>query len=209
MPDIDYYFTCISPWTLLGHDAFVALARRHGARVRYRPVDLSRIFPETGGLPLAKRAPARQAYRIVDLKRWRDVRGVPLRLAPAHFPTDPKPADRTVLALQAAGHDPDRFVHGAISALWCEDRDIADRAVLLDILARVGIADGDGVLAASDGADIAGVYDDLTASAPAVPVFGAPTYVVAGEPFWGQDRLDLLERALALGRPPYTSDIDD
>ena len=79
---IDYFTTPLSPWTYLGHDRFVAIAARHGASVRVLPMDLGKVFPVSGGLPLAKRAPQRQAYRLVELARWRDYLGLPLNLQP-------------------------------------------------------------------------------------------------------------------------------
>lgn len=197
-----YCFSLLSPWSYLGHDAFMALARRHDASVAWRPIDLLAIFPESGGLPLAKRHPKRQAYRDIELQRWRARRGVPLKLRPAFWPLNIALADRTVAALTARGTDPDGFVRRAFAGLWAEDLDLADAATLVRLLADAG--HGPEVLTEAKAPVTAEIYDRNTREALDGGVFGAPTYLLDGEPFWGQDRLDLLDEALTSGRPPIT-----
>lgn len=109
MAVIDYYFSCASPWSWLGHERLVALAGRHGASVNAKPVDYRRVFPATGGVPLKARAAQRQAYRLVELPRWRDHLGIALNPQPRHFPVDADPAARLVIAADA--------VEGASAAL--------------------------------------------------------------------------------------------
>ncbi|MEJ8570983.1 2-hydroxychromene-2-carboxylate isomerase [Microbaculum marinum] len=202
-PRIEYFFTSVSPWSYLGHDAFVSIAGKHGAEIVYKPVNLGKVFPETGGLPLAKRAPARQKYRIFELKRWREKRGLPINIQPAHFPTDPTLADCSVLAIAAAGKDPAGFLAGAYRAVWAEDREIADESVVTALLADAG-HDAQAILDAAKSDEIGTVYEANAREAVERSVFGAPTYILNGEPFWGQDRIDLLADALASGRDPYT-----
>ena len=115
-PAIRCFLSMASPWAYLGHAEFVAIARRHGASIAFVPLPLRRLFPETGGLPLPKRHPVRQRYRLVELQRWRALRGLPLNLEPGSAPMDPEPADRLVLTIQQAGHDPDAFMRGAFAA---------------------------------------------------------------------------------------------
>src|SRR5262249_16211026 len=110
MISIDYWFSIASPWAFLGNDAFLKLAREHDVAVIFKPVFLPDVFKETGGLPLARRAPARQRYRLVELQRWRELRGVPLKLKPKHWPFDPDPADRCITAIVEAGGDPAGFM---------------------------------------------------------------------------------------------------
>jgi len=201
---IEYFFTAISPWSYLGHDLFVQTAAKHGARVVYKPTNLNAVFPATGGLPLAKRAPARQKYRLVELKRWKDKRGLPLNLQPAHFPTDPSLADRCVAAIAEAGGDPDDFLARAYRAVWAFDRDIADEHVIEALLSDSN-QDARAVIDAARSDAIGAIYEANTREAIDKSVFGAPTYVLGGEPFWGQDRIDLLADALESGRAPYTA----
>lgn len=200
---IEYFFTAISPWSYLGHDLFVETASAHGAEIVYRPVNLNAVFPETGGLPLAKRAPARQKYRLVELKRWKEKRGLPLNLQPAHFPTDPALVDRCVIAIATEGGDPADFLGRAYRSVWALDRDIADEHVVEGLLADAGHAPHALIEKAKSDA-VGAIYDANTRDAIEKSVFGAPTYMLGGEPFWGQDRIDLLADALASGRAPHT-----
>ncbi len=198
---VTYYFSLVSPWAFLGHAAFMDVAKRHGADVEYRPVFLGEVFPATGGLPLAQRAPARQKYRFVELQRWREKRGIALNLRPKFWPLDIKPADQLVIAICEAGLDPDAFIRAAFSASWCEERNIADDTVLADLLHQVNLDAG--ILAALKRDHIGLAYRANAEKAIAQDVFGSPSYVLNGEVFWGQDRLDLLESALASNRPAY------
>lgn len=191
---VDYYFTPTSPWTYLGHERFGAIAAKHGAAIRCKPVDYGKIFPASGGLPLAKRAPQRQAYRLVELERWRKFLGIALNLHPRFFPAPADLASRLIIAAPAAAQF--ELAGALLRAVWAEERNIADPATLRAIAASCGL-DGAETLAAAAAPDAAARHDALTQEALALQVFGAPTYVFRGEPFWGQDRLDFLDRALA------------
>ena len=190
MKRIDYYYSPASPWTYLGHARFAAIARKSGAVVDVKPADYGVIFPQSGGLPLGKRAPQRQAYRLVELERWKNFHGLPLTLHPRFFPVDGTAAACLVggaaeaLRLALAGD--------LMRAVWAEERDIADPAALAEIAAPHGITDVHSMIGAGKAR-----YQQWTQEAVALGVFGAPTYVYRGELFWGQDRLDFLERALA------------
>lgn len=193
---IDYYFATVSPWAYLGHARLVALSRATGATVRVKPMDLGEIFPLTGGLPLAKRAPPRQAYRLVELQRFSDQLGVPLIAQPAHFPVNGNAAAALIIAAdEAAGADAALDLAGRVgAATWAEQRNVADLAVLRALLAEAGLP-ASLVDRAADPA-ITARYAAYTAEALAAGVFGAPSYVIGGEVFWGQDRLDYVERRL-------------
>ena len=202
MPAIDYYFTLISPYAYLGHRALVDLAGKHGADIRYKPVILPKVFENSGGLPLAQRPKARQEYRFLELQRWRAARGLPLNLKPKHFPTNPAPADRSVIAIVAAGRDPADYMERVFRACWTEERDISDRDTLAELLAACG-HDAEAALAAAEAPDAQQRYEENTGEAVRLNAIGSPTYVLNGEVFWGQDRLDLLAEALESGREPY------
>jgi 2-hydroxychromene-2-carboxylate isomerase len=195
---VDYYFSPMSPWTYLGHDRFAAIARRHGAAIEVKPVDYAKIFPLSGGLPLAKRAPQRQKYRMVELRRWRDVLNVPLTLEPKYFPYDTLLASCMIVAArQQSGNDAAMQLTGAVlKACWAEERNMADAAELKRVAAEQGL-DGAALLAAATDAGAQREYERFTQEAIQRDVFGAPTYVYQGEPFWGQDRLELLDRAMS------------
>ena len=194
---VDYYFTPSSPWAYLGHDRFMRMATQTGAGVQPRPVDYGRIFPLSGGLPLKQRAAQRQTYRFSELKRWRAHLKLPLTLEPRFFPVDANPANHLLAAALTFGADASLRLAGALMrACWAEERNIADEATLVAIATTSGL-DGSVLLAASRGAAATAAYDQFTQQAIDAQVFGAPTYVFNGELFWGQDRLDFLERALA------------
>jgi 2-hydroxychromene-2-carboxylate isomerase len=201
---IDYYFSLISPWAYIGHRRFVEIARRHGAGVAYKPVPLTGLFPETGGLPLAKRHPARQAYRMLELQRWREKLGLDFHLKPKYWPFDAGLADRAVIALAADGADPADFVGAAFAGAWESERNLADPAVLADLLRQAGF-DAPAALARADAAETRAAYEGNRLAAIEAGVFGSPSYVLNGEVFWGQDRLDLLEDALASDRAPFVA----
>jgi carboxymethylenebutenolidase len=194
---VDYYFTPVSPWAFLGHKRFVQLLRDAGASVSVRPVDFGMIFPASGGLPLAKRAPQRQAYRLVELKRFADALQVPLNPLPTFFPVPADPAALLIVAAsQLQGEDAALELAGRFgTAVWVEQRDIADEATRQAIVAEAGLPDDLHARAAAP--DIRDRYAAYTQQALDGGVFGAPSYVVDGEIFWGQDRLDFLARRLS------------
>ncbi|MEP7058330.1 MAG: 2-hydroxychromene-2-carboxylate isomerase [Caldimonas sp.] len=194
---IDYYLTPQSPWTYFGHRRFVEIAKAAAARVNLLPVDFGRVFPVSGGLPLAKRAPQRQAYRLVELKRFAEHLGLPINLQPTFFPVAGDPAARLITAVDMHdGTDAALALTGAVlSGVWAGQRNIADPATLAAMLAENGLP-----ARRLDDAQSAAVqqrYDAATQRAIDAGIFGAPSYVVDGELFWGQDRLDFLQRRLA------------
>jgi 2-hydroxychromene-2-carboxylate isomerase len=201
---IDYYFSLQSPWAYIGHRLFVDVAARHVASIVYRPVALNDVFAETGGLPLAKRHPARQAYRMVELQRWREKRGLAFHLKPKHWPFDADRPNCLVLAIRAAGADPEAFVRSAFIAVWEQEENLSDRAALEGLLREAGL-EPEPILLAAESADIRAAYERNRLEAIEAGVFGSPCYVLDGEVFWGQDRLDLLDDALRSGRPAYSA----
>ena len=200
MQRIDYYFAPQSPWTYLGHARFAALAKRHGAEVNVKPVDINKVFAVSGGLPLPQRPAQRQAYRLVELRRFAGYLGLPINLHPQYFPVVGDAAAKMIVAAEQSGGSAAALaLAGAIgAAVWTGERNIADEATLI-ALADGERLDGAELAAASKSASVGDRYAGNTAEAIEAQVFGAPTYVVDGELFWGQDRLDFLERALKRG----------
>lgn len=201
---IDFAFTLLSPWTYLGFDRFHAIARAHGARIRYRPVNLGEVFKETGGLPLAQRAPARQRYRLMELQRWRAARGLPLVISPKGFPCNIALADKTALAITEAGASPEEFCRKVLRGIWVENRQMDDEGELRAALAAAG--NSPDILEAAKSEATASIYAANRDWAIANGVFGAPSFVVDGEIFWGQDRLEHLDEMLSSGRKAYLAD---
>jgi len=197
---IDYYFTPVSPWTYLGHARFVAVAERAGATVRVKPCDFGRIFAATGGLPLGQRAAQRKSYRLLELARYRDELGVPLNVNPRFFPVSAEAASLRIIA----ANDRALALTGAcLNAVWVEERDLASEAEL-DALAVACGLDARALKDAAARDETRRRLDEYTEEAIAREVFGAPTFIpsfgsASGQRFWGQDRIDLLERSLVDG----------
>ncbi|MDB5817233.1 MAG: 2-hydroxychromene-2-carboxylate isomerase [Rhizobacter sp.] len=195
---IDYYLAPASPYVHLGHERFRNIARAAGATVRLLPVDLGgKVFPSSGGLPVNKRAPQRQAYRLLELARWGEYLGIPIKPEPTYFPVNADDAAKLIIAVDMKdGLDAAMTLTGAIAkAVWMEDRNIAEESVLASLLQAQGLP--------SRRIDdlhtqlVHERYETDSQMAIEAGVFGAPTWVIDGELFWGQDRLDFVERRLA------------
>jgi 2-hydroxychromene-2-carboxylate isomerase len=192
---IDYYFSPISPFAYLGGERLAKIAREVGARVNVRPIDLAKVFPVTGGIPLKQRAPARLTYRLAELRRWREYLDVPLVLEPKYFPTDANPAGLMIVAAREQGLDALALSQRILRAVWVDERNIADGETLVELAADVGL-NGKALQERSADREIAAQYERDTQDAIKRAVFGSPTYVIDDELFWGQDRLDFVERKL-------------
>ena len=203
---VDYYFSFQSPWAYIGHKLFREVAATYGLKVNHKPVVLVDLFSETGGLPLMKRHPVRQRYRMVELQRWRDKRGLKFHLQPAHWPFNARLADGVVIAALEAGHDPDPYLLRAFAAVWEDQLNLTDAATLVELADAAGLP-GKALVARSESPDISAAYEQNRQDALAADVFGSPVYVLDGEVFWGQDRIELLADALKSGRAPYSSQV--
>jgi 2-hydroxychromene-2-carboxylate isomerase len=194
----EYFVSPHSPFSYLGHTHLVDLAKKYGVQIAIKPFDLSKVFGISGGLPLAKRAPQRQAYRLKELQRWSEYRQLPMNTQPAFFPVQSEASAKLIIATQLAlGTEAALTLAGAVMrAVWAEERNIADPETLQAIAMELG-HDGKNLVKSSETASVQAEFDRFTDEAMAANVFGAPWYVVDGEPFWGQDRLDFVEREFA------------
>lgn len=192
---IDVFVFTASPWVYLGAPRLPALARKHGVRFVYRPLDATALFARTGGLALAERHESRQAYRLQELRRWSAQLGMPLNPQPACFPVNAAPSSYALIAAQAdGGGDVDALLQAICRAVWAEERDISDDAVIRDCLAGAGF---DPALADRGLLSGAETYARNLDDAVARGVFGVPFFIVGDEKFWGQDRIDQLDAHLA------------
>jgi carboxymethylenebutenolidase len=200
MARIDYFISLNSPWTHLGAARIEAIARRHGAEFRVFPVDFGKVvFPASGGLPLPQRSPQRQAYRMQELARWRSHLDIPIELSPTYFPYDESLAAQAVIATRELVGDAPAvaLAHRILKAVWEESRNCADRDTLAELVAEVGLKPG--LLDEAAREEWARQRKADAEAALARGVFGAPSYVIEDEIFWGQDRLDFVDRHLAAG----------
>jgi 2-hydroxychromene-2-carboxylate isomerase len=199
MPTIEYFFTLVSPWTFIGDPILRDIAARSGAKVEHVPVNLGRVFDASGGLPLAKRSDQRKALRMQELKRWRAYRDIEFNLEPAYFPASDKKAAAVVIAAQQAGHDVGELCYAFMRAVWAEEKNIADPDTIIDIKNSCGI-DGPTLLDKASEDPINAKWEANTDRAIAAGVMGSPFYIVDGDQcYWGQDRLEFVERQLIPG----------
>lgn len=199
---IDYYFSLQSTWAYVGHARFGETVNAYDLKVNYKPVLLTELFSETGGLPLGKRHKLRQRYRLVEMQRWADKRGLKFELWPRHWPFDARLADCVAIAILEDGRDPQPYLQRAFPAIWERELNLADAGTLIALLDDAGL-DGKALVSRAKSDEIAAAYERNRQDAMAADVFGSPSYVLDGEVFWGQDRIELLEDALKLRRPPY------
>lgn len=195
MARIDYFFTILSPWVYIAGNRLEEVAARHGAEITYRPLDASKLFARTGGLPLGERHENRKAYRLQDMARQAKKYDMPINLHPQHWPTNAAPASYAIIAAQAAGGgDMGALIQALGRASWVEEKDIADEAVIRDCLSQTGFAAdlaNSGLLIGAE------KYTANLEEGIARGVFGSPFYIVGDERFWGQDRIEDLDLHLA------------
>jgi 2-hydroxychromene-2-carboxylate isomerase len=205
MTELSCYYSLSSPWAYLGGPQLQDIVRRHKVKLLLKPYDFQDVVPRTGGVPLRTRPEPRRTYHALELDRWRKYLGLPLTLTPKHYPADGKPdgwnkpAGWMVIAAQQRGLDAPLLSHALLRALWAEERNTFDPAV------RKAVADENGLpgaelVAAETGGPVQALYKAYSEEAEKLGIFGAPTYVLGTERFWGQDRLDFLDRALAAER---------
>lgn len=192
MTNIDYYFSTVSPYTYLAGTRLEQIAQKHGAGIRYKPLDIVALFARTGGIHPKERHQSRKDYRLQELRRQTAKAGLALNLAPAFWPANTAPSSYAIIAAQnAGGGDLGALVHAVTAACWAQDRDISDEAVIRDCLTTAGFAPelvNSGLL---EGAE---TYMRNLEDAIAAGAFGAPFYITdQDERFWGQDRLDDLD----------------
>ena len=185
----------MSPFTYLAGMRLEEIAGRHGVDIEYKPFNIAELGKHTGFVPLPQRPKARQDYRLQDLKRIAAHAGLPINLHPAHWPTNPVPASTAIISAQmAGGGDVGKLTHALLRASWADEKDIAQDHVIRDCLAEAGFDPG---VADRDMLSAVEIYEKNTQDALNGNVFGSPTYVADHQVFWGQDRLDYLDRHLA------------
>ena len=198
MPHIDYYFATLSPFTYLSGTRPGDIAKKHGATIIYKPLDIMALFGRTGGIPPKDRHPNRQEYRLQDLRRRSDLLGLPLNLKPAFWPTNGAPSAYAIIAAQNTGGDVAGLVHAFGAACWADERDISQDDVVRDCLEKCGF---DPALADKDMLTSAETFAKNLEDAVSAGAFGAPFFITdADQRFWGEDRIADLDLHLS-GKP--------
>ena len=193
---IEYYYGIPSPFTYLGSLQFQAIAKKYSAEIIEKPCDLvGGVFAKTGGIPVPQRSPQRQKYRLDEIKRWSEFLKIKINIKPKFFPPkDPHLPARFTIAANLLDIKV-VFGHEILKQLWSEEKDISDIKNIEKISDSFKI-DFKELSTLANSEKVSKIYTDNTLEAIKKNVFGAPTYIYNNELFWGQDRLEFLERAL-------------
>ncbi len=197
MADIEYFYAAHSAYAYLGSRRLREIAKAGDHRIVHKPFDLRKLMPSTGATPMADRTKAHIDYYFGrEIKRWSEHRNAPvMKSTPTHHANDITVPNCVLIAALSQGVNIDELSHIFLEAHWRDDADLADRATLETLVKNAGLSPT--VLLETAGSDpVVKLYDDFTNEAVARSVFGSPTYFVAGDMFYGQDRLEMVERAL-------------
>jgi len=195
MAHIDYYFATLSPFTYLSGTRPAEVAKKHGATITYKPLDIMALFGRTGGTPPKDRHPNRQAYRLQDMERRAKLLGQPMNVKPAFWPTNGAPSSYAIIAALNTGADVADLVKAIGAACWADERDISQDDVVRDCLQKTGF---DPALADKDMMTSADTFAKNLEDAVGAGAFGAPFFITdSGQCFWGEDRIDDLDAHLA------------
>lgn len=194
---IGFWFDFTSPYGYVASELVDALAARHGRAVRWHPILLGPIFKVAGTAPLIQ-IPLKGEYAKHDFARTARYHKVPFRL-PEKFPVGSQVAARAFYLLDDA--DPVRaadFAKRIYRAYFAQGRDLSDPAVVMEAAAAAG-ADTEALTQGLQGDAIKDRLRAEVESAMKIGVFGSPYFIVDGEPFWGVDRLPVMEEWLRSG----------
>jgi len=195
MPIVDYYFHSPSPWAYLAGPRFNELIERKNLQVNWKPIDLVAIFKITGQKMVKDRAPQVQINRLNELRRWSEFLKMPINVEPRYFPPDGLPANKLIIAAIILEKDVTSLVHKLMEAVWVKEKDIGDSDVIVEVANEYGFQ-GKTLFDLSNKSEVSKILKENTEEAIDKNIFGVPTWIFNNELFWGQDRLDFLERAI-------------
>ena len=197
MIQVDYFMSHGSPWTFLGHKRLGEIIKKYKVKLNMLPVNYGEIFPISGGLPVSKRPVQRQKIRLQELKRWSKFLDINLIPQPTSFPSKSMLPSLLIIASQMMKTNKDfEIAHNIMNALWVEDLDIDDENILLSILQKLDLSSEE-LLSFAKSDECTSVMQKYTKLAIDKNVFGAPTFIIDDQIYWGQDRLDFVERHLS------------
>ena len=193
---IEYYYALPSPFAYLGSSKFQSIAKKYNVEIIEKPCDLvGGIFVKTGGIPVPQRSPQRQKYRLDEIKRWSEFLNIKTNIKPKFFPPeDPHLPAKFTIAANLLGTKV-VFGHELLKQLWSEEKNISDEKNI-EIVSNSFKIDFKELSTHAKSEKVSKIYTDNTEEAVEKNVFGVPTYIFNDELFWGQDRLEFLERAL-------------
>jgi 2-hydroxychromene-2-carboxylate isomerase len=201
VPKLEYFYSAHSAFAYLGSARLMEIAGAAGIPIVHKPVDLDRVVAALGATAFAQRPPAYRTYFFGrEIQRWAEHRGVEImRGLPTHHRKDMTLPNSMLIAGIRQGRNVDRLAHAMLEAHWRDDADIVDRDTLAALARKVELA-AEPLLSAALSPEVQADLNANTEEAIARSMFGSPTYFVDGDMFYGQDRLEMVERAL---RQPY------
>ena len=190
---VEYYYSVASPYAYLGVKKFQEIVKKYSLEVIEKPIDLvGTVFAETGGTPVPKRHPSRQKYRLIEIERFGKKLNININKQPKFFPpADPHKAALFTIASIKAGLSID-FGKEVLTKLWSEEKDISQDSVLEEVCSKFKLNFNE-IKTLANSEEVKGIYLSNSNDAIAKGVFGAPSFIMNNELFWGQDRLDFLE----------------
>lgn len=192
---IDFYFDFASIYSYLASTQLEALASKAGAEIVYHPFGLLEVMALVGNRPTSLESRAKGAYIAIDQQRWARSYGVPLEYSPNVLATDWHLLQRGALAAIDRGHGR-TYIHSLLSALWAGPADISHREALATFIDRIGV-NGELILVKADTTEYVDKLWMANHEAAELGIFGAPTFIVGGKMFFGNDRLNWLAEELA------------
>ena len=201
MPVIEYFYAAHSAYAYLGSAKLMEIAREAGAVIEHRPMDLRKVVPASGSIPTGKRTTAHRAYFFGrEIQRWSEERNAPVVSGmPTHHWNDIELPNCFLIAAMEQGHNIDALAHRFLEAHWRDDADLADAGTLVRLAGECSL-DGEAILKDARSDSAKALYEQYTDEAINRSVFGSPTYFVDGDMFYGQDRLEMVAKAL---KQPY------
>jgi len=194
---VEYFYSAHSAFAYFGSTAFMGIADKAGAQIVHRPMDLRQVVAAAKGPEFTQYSDAHMAYFFgVEIDRWAAFRNAPVMgHNPTHHANDLTLSNCLLIAAAEEGDGVNRLAHAILQAHWRDDADFDDETTLAGLCRSVDLPP-EPLFERARSADILAIYEQNTAEAIERSVFGAPTYFVGGEMFYGQDRLEFVERAL-------------
>ena len=196
MIKVDYFMSHGSPWTFLGHNRLNKIVKKFNVQLNMYPVNYGEIFPISGGLPVSKRPLQRQKIRLQELKRWAEFLNIDLIPEPKFFPSKSLLPSLLIIAAKIKKTNKDfELASSIMNALWVKELNVDEENTLKNIMDNLKL-DAEDLLSFAKSKECDSKFKEYTNIAIEKNVFGAPTFIIDNQIYWGQDRLDFIERHL-------------
>ena len=192
---LDYYFATPSPWAYLATPRIIKLKDKYNLEVNWKPADLMEIFSIHGVANVKDRPKPVQINRLTELGRWSKFLNIPLTIQPKYFPVDPNLSHKVIILAQKNNISVENLIFSFQKAVWADEKDISDENTIIEIC-KSNNFDSSSIIEDANSEDIISEYKNNTEEALSKNVWGSPTFIYNNELFWGQDRIDFLERAI-------------